>query len=68
MLIVGIAVIVVGLTDFALAAMFARGEAARAPGGLGDDAKPSDLSRWLNIGGVVTVLVGVGLVVSELAG
>ena len=68
MLIVGIAVIVVGLGDFMLAAMFARGEAARAPGGLGDDAQPSSLSRALKLAGVATILVGVGLVVSELAG
>ncbi len=68
MLLIGIVVIVVGITDFALAAMFARGDAARAPAGLGAAAEPSALVRALKLAGLVTVLVGVGLVVSDLAG
>jgi hypothetical protein len=67
LLIVGIALIVVGVTDYAMAALLARNQSAGAPGGLGAGAAPPPAARILKLTGAVTVAAGVVLVAVGLA-
>ncbi len=62
LLIVGIALIVVGVTDFVMVGMLARNRSAGAPGGLGADAAPPPAARILKLTGAVSVAAGVVLV------
>jgi uncharacterized membrane protein HdeD (DUF308 family) len=64
LLIVGIVFVVVGISDFAIAALLARSQAA-STGGLG--AEPPAVSRMLRRAGAVTVLVGAVLILVGLA-
>ncbi len=66
MLIVGIVILAVGISDFVIAAMLARSHAASA-GGLGD-TQPSPAVRILRRSGAVTLVLGVVLVVVGLSG
>ena len=61
LLVVGIVVIVVGISDIAIAALIARNQAAGALGGLGTSAEPPAISRILRLTGALTVAVGVVL-------
>ena len=61
LLVVGIVVIVVGISDIGIAALIARNQAAGAPGGLGTSAEPPAISRILRLTGALTVAVGVVL-------
>jgi hypothetical protein len=63
MLLVGIFVFVVGLSDFAIAAVLTRGHAA-STGGLGADQPP--VSRVLRRTGVITVVIGAVLILVGL--
>jgi hypothetical protein len=67
LLLIGIVLIVVGASDYAIAGLLARNQAAGAPGGLGASAEPPAASRILKLTGFVTVGVGVVLVVVGLA-
>lgn len=67
LLIVGIALIVVGISDYAIAGLLARNQAAGAPGGLGSRAEPPPAARILRLTGALTVVVGVVLVAIGLA-
>jgi hypothetical protein len=66
-LVVGIVLIVVGISDIGIAALIARNQAAGAPGGLGETAEPPAVVRILKLSGAFTVLVGVVLAVVGLA-
>lgn len=63
MLVVGIFVLVVGISDFGIAAVHARGHAASS-GGLGADQPP--VSRMLRRTGVITVAIGLVLILVGL--
>jgi hypothetical protein len=67
LLVIGIAAIAVGISDYAIAGLLARNRAAGAPGGLGDSAAPPAASRVLKLTGATTVLAGVVLVALALA-
>ena len=61
LLVIGIVIIAVGLSDIGIAALIARNQAAGAPGGLGSSAEPPAISRILRLTGAVTVVIGVVL-------
>jgi hypothetical protein len=63
-LIVGIVFVVVGISDFVIAALVARNQAA-STGGLG--VEPSPVTRILRRSGALTVVVGAVLIVVGLA-
>ena len=67
LLIIGIALIVVGASDYAIAAMLARNQSAGAPGGLGAGAEPPPVARILKLTGAAAVAAGVVLVAIALA-
>ena len=67
LLVIGIALIAFGISDYVIAGLLARNQAAGAPGGLGDSAAPPAVSRVLKLTGALTIAVGVVLVAVALA-
>ena len=67
LLIVGIALIVVGVSDYAIAVVLARSQATGSAGGLGAEPRDPPVSRILKLTGGLTVVAGVVLVAIGLA-
>ena len=64
LLVIGVILVIVGASDFAVAGYIERQQATANPGGLQGEANP--VPRLLRMVGVATALAGVGLVVIGL--
>jgi hypothetical protein len=67
MVLIGVILVVVGLSDFGVAAVMRMQQRQSDPGGLGQ-AEPTPVARLLRMIGLGTVVIGAVLIVIGLAG